>query len=206
MIRVILTDDHPVVRAGLRALVEAQPDMTVVADYDTCEDLLTALRSGTTADVLLLDLRFGEDRMSGAEATAEIVADGGPPVLVLTTYGTDNDILTAVEAGATGYLLKDSPTDELTAAIRAAAAGEVTLGPAIQRRLLGRMRRPTLSLSLRELEVLELVAEGASNDAIAERLFISRATVKTHLAHIFGKLSVSSRTEAVAVARRRGLL
>lgn len=206
MIDVIITDDHPVVRAGLRALIDAQPDMHVVRDFGSAEDLLAHLRAGGSASVLLLDLRFGEGRMSGARATGEIVRDGGPPVLILTTYDTDGDILSAIEAGATGYLLKDSPTDELTAAIRAAAAGEVTLGPTVQRRLLGRMRRPGVSLSLRELEVLQLVADGASNDEVAERLVLSRATVKTHLAHVYEKLGVGSRTEAVAVARRQGLL
>lgn len=205
-IRVIITDDHPVVRTGLRALVDAQPDMEVVADFGSAEELLAHLREGGVADVVLLDLRFGEGRMSGAAATAQVVATGGPPVLILTTFDTDTDVLGAVEAGATGYLLKDSPTDELTAAIRAAAAGEVTLGPSVQRRLLTRMTRPGVSLSLRELEVLGLVAEGASNDAIAARLVVTRATVKTHLVHIYDKLGVSSRTEAVAVARRQGLL
>ncbi|RRD47085.1 response regulator transcription factor [Tessaracoccus sp. OH4464_COT-324] len=205
MIEVVIADDHPVVRAGLRALVEAQPDMTVVRDFDRAEALVDFVISGGQASVLLLDLRFGAG-LSGAEATRAIVAGGGPPVLILTTYDTDGDILSAIEAGATGYLLKDSPTEELTAAIRAAAAGEVTLGPSVQRRLLGRMRAPMLALSARELEVLQLVADGASNDAIAARLVLSRATVKTHLTHIYEKLGVGSRTEAVAVARRRGVL
>jgi len=127
-------------------------------------------------------------------------------VLILTTYGSDTDILSAIEAGASGYLLKDAPTDELTAAIRAAASGAVALGPAIQARLLDRMRRPTLSLTPRELEVLNLVALGRSNDAIARELFLSRATVKSHLAHTYDKLGVQSRTEAIAAARQRGIL
>lgn len=206
MIDVVITDDHPVVRAGLRALVEAQDDMRVIADFGSAEELIAHVATGTQASVLLLDLRFGDRRMTGAEATGRIVELGGPPVLILTTYDTDTDILTAVEAGATGYLLKDSPTEELTAAIRAAAAGEVALGPAVQRRLLKRMRTPGVSLTLRELEVLNLVARGSSNESIAETLFLSLATVKTHLAHVYDKLGVSSRTEAVAVARRKGLL
>ncbi len=206
MIDVIITDDHPVVRAGLRALVESQPDMHVVADLDSAEELLSRLRAGLEAQLILLDLRFGPGRMSGAEATSAIVAEGGPPVLVLTTYDTDGDILSAIEAGATGYLLKDSPTDELTRAMRAAARGEVTLGPTVQRRLLTRMRRPGVTLSLRELEVLRLVAEGRTNDEVAEQLVVSRATVKTHLTHVYEKLGASSRTEAVAIARREGLL
>ena len=206
MIDVIIADDHPVVRAGLRALIEMQPGMRVVADFDSAEELLRYLHSGGSGSVVLLDLRFGTNRLGGAEATRQIVAAGGPSVLILTTYDTDTDILAAIEAGATGYLLKDSPTEELTAAIRSAAAGEVALGPAIQRRLMGRMRQPVTALTLRELEVLGLVADGASNGAIARALSVTIATVKTHLAHVYGKLGVSSRTEAVAVARRRGLV
>ncbi|NTW38330.1 MAG: response regulator transcription factor [Cellulomonadaceae bacterium] len=203
---VVLTDDHPVVRAGLRAVVEGQPGMRVVAEHGSAESLLEWLGAGGQADVVLLDLRFGDGRMTGAAATREVVARGGPPVLVLTTYGSDRDILEAVDAGATGYLLKDAPTAELIAAIRAAASGQVALGPAVQQRLMGWMRRPDVSLTLRELEILALVARGLSNDAIAREVFVSRATVKSHLAHLYDKLGVQSRTEAVAVARDRGLL
>lgn len=206
MIRVVLCDDHPVVRAGLRAVVEGHEDMAVVAELGTAEELLDLVRAGAGADVVLLDLRFGDGRMGGAQATRHVVELGGPPVLVVTTYGSDSDILSAVEAGATGYLLKDAPTDELAAAIRAAAAGRTTLGPAVQERLLDRMRDPAVALTLRELEVLAHVAAGRSNEAIARELFVSRATVKSHLAHIFDKLGVTSRTEAVAAARDRGLL
>lgn len=206
MIDVVLTDDHPVVRAGLRAVIESQPDMRVIAELGTAEELVARVRRGKPADVLLVDLQFGPDRLSGAEATRQIVQAGGPPVLILTIYGSDTDILTAVEAGASGYLLKDAPTEELTIAIRAAAAGAITLGPAIQARLLDRIRRPAVSLTLRELEVLGMVALGRSNDTIARELFLSRATVKSHLAHTYDKLGVQSRTEAVAVARERGLL
>lgn len=205
MIRVVLADDHPVVRTGLRALVDAQEGMTVVADFGAAEDVLTWLDGGGEADVLLLDLRFGEGRMTGAQASAGVCARQGPPVLILTTYDTDADVITAVEAGARGYLLKDAPTDELAAAVRAAAAGEVILGPSVQRRLVRRLSSP-VTLSSRELEVLQLVAEGAGNDQIAARLFVSRATVKTHLAHVYQKLGVSSRTAAVAAARSSGLL
>ncbi|WP_341746652.1 response regulator transcription factor [Dermatophilus congolensis] len=205
-VQVVLTDDHPIVRAGLRVLVDSQPDMRVVADFATAEELGAWVRGGGVADVLLVDLRFGQGRMNGAQATAQLVAGGAPPVLVLTTYDTDGEILAAIEAGATGYLLKDSPTEELTAAIRAAAAGEVTLGPTVQRRLVARMAKPTAQLSVREREVLGLVAEGAGNDAIAAALFLSKATVKTHLAHIYDKLGVKSRTAAVAAARRQGLI
>ncbi len=206
MIDVVLTDDHPVVRAGLRAVVEQEPGLRVVAEHASAEQLLAWLDAGGAADVILLDLRFGDGRLGGAQATRLVVERGGPPVLVLTTYGSDTDILEAVAAGATGYLLKDAPTHELTAAIHAAAAGQVALGPAVQSRLMGRMRRPAVSLTLRELEVLRLVAAGRSNEAVAHELFLSRATVKSHLAHAYGKLGVQSRTEAVAVAREQGLL
>ncbi len=205
-VAVILTDDHPVVRAGLRAVIEAEPDMTVVAEFQSAEDLLAAVRSGLAADVICLDLRFGPGQMGGAQAAAELNALLGPPVLILTTYDSDAEILAAVEAGATGYLLKDAPTHELTAAIRAASAGQVALGPSVQKRLLGRMRTPAVSLTKRELEVLQLVAVGHSNEEVAARLFVSRATVKTHLVHVFDKLGVDSRTAAVARARQRGLL
>ncbi|RYV52743.1 response regulator [Pengzhenrongella frigida] len=206
MIDVVLTDDHPVVRAGLRAVIESEPDMRVIAELGTAEDLVARVRRREPADVLLVDLQFGPGRLGGADATRQILAAGGPPVLILTTYGSDSDILSAIEAGATGYLLKDAPTDELAAAIRAAASGAATLGPAIQARLLNRLRHPALSLTLRELEVLSLVALGRSNDAIARELFVSRATIKSHLAHTYDKLGVQSRTEAIATARRQGLL
>jgi len=206
VIDVLLADDHPVVRAGLRALVEGEADMRVVGEFDTAEALVRAVGLGEAADVVLLDLRFGDGRMGGAEAARELVRLGGPAVLVLTTYDSDADILEAVEAGATGYLLKDAPTAELTAAIRSAAAGVVALGPAVQRRLLSRVRAPGTALSRRELEVLGLVAQGASNDDVARALFLSRATVKSHLVHVYEKLGVDSRTAAVAEARRRGLL
>lgn len=203
MIRVVVADDHPVVRTGLRTLLEAQPDMTVVDAFATAEDLLAA---EPDVDVVLLDLRFGEGRMGGAEATRRLDERGGPSVLILTTYDSDVDIVTAMEAGAIGYLLKDAPTDELTAAIRAAAAGRPALGPRVQQRLLRRALTPGATLSPRELEVLRLVADGHTNDTAAQTLFVSRATVKTHLAHIFDKLAVESRTAAVAEARKQGLI
>lgn len=206
MIDIVLTDDHPVVRAGVRAVVETEPDMRVVRECATTGELLRWVAGGGRADVVLLDLRFGDAQRGGVDATRDLVAAGGPPVLILTTYDTDGDILAAVEAGATGYLLKDAPTDELTAAIRAAAAGEPALGPTVQRRLLTRLRRPDTSLTRREIDVLRLVGEGGSNDAIAARLSLSRATVKSHLAHIYNKLGVQSRTAALSAARQRGIL
>lgn len=211
MISVVLADDHPVVRAGLRAVVDSHDDMRVVHEAGSAEDLLRWLGAGAGAgdgrvDVILMDLRFGGTRMGGAEATGLIVEQHAIPVLIVTTYGSDADILAAIEAGATGYLLKDAPTDELARAIRSAAAGEVAFGAAVQRRILGRMRAPAQNLSGRELEVMRLVEAGRSNDAIARELFLSVATVKSHLAHINTKLGTQSRTGAVARARERGLL
>lgn len=203
MIRVALADDHPVVRAGLKALLETQPELTVVGAFATAEELLAV---EVDADVALLDLRFGEGLLGGAAATRVLVERGGPAVLILTTYDSDADIVTAMEAGATGYLLKDAPTDELTAAIRAAASGVPAFGPSVQQRLLQRALRPGVTLSPRELEVLRLVADGLSNEDIAARLFVSRATVKTHVAHILDKLGADSRTAAAAKARRQGLI
>ncbi len=153
-----------------------------------------------------MDLQFGTAE-TGADATRRIRAlAGGPAVLVLTNYDTDGDILGAVEAGASGYLLKDAPPDELVAALRAAAAGETALAPAIAGRLLARMRSPQPTLSARETEVLRLVADGATNNDIAAGLHISDATVKSHLVHIDTKLGVSSRTAAVAAAPGSGIL
>lgn len=205
MIRIVLADDHPVVRAGIRALLEGDPGLEIVGEAATPDDAV-ALAAAGRPDVVLMDLQFGQDQ-TGADATRRIRAlAGAPAVLVLTNYDTDGDILGAVEAGASGYLLKDAPPAELIAAIRAAAAGESALAPAIAGRLLARIRTPQASLSARETEVLRLVADGESNSAIATRLHISDATVKSHLVHIFSKLGVSSRTAAVAAARDLGVL
>lgn len=205
MIRIVLADDHPVVRTGLRAMLSGDPDLDVIGEAATPDDVV-ALTSDLVPDVVLMDLQFGTDQ-TGADATRRIRALNHPPaVLVLTNYDTDSDILGAVEAGASGYLLKDAPLEELIAAIRAAAAGETALAPAIAGRLLARMRSPQPNLSARETEVLRLVADGATNNDIAARLHISDATVKSHLVHIYTKLGVSSRTAAVASARDSGLL
>lgn len=205
MIRVALADDHPVVRLGLVSLVDSVPDLSAVAEFATAEELLAWLPVNT-CDVVLLDLQFGQGRMTGAEAAAAIVASGGPPVLILTTYATDADIVNAVEAGAAGYLLKDAPTGELAEAVRAAAAGRTPLSPVVQRRLLDRVRLPAVALTLRELDTLRLVAEGLSNQAVADRLVVTQATVKSHLAHAYAKLGAQSRTEALSIARERGLI
>ena len=204
-IRLLLADDHPVVRAGLRAVLESEHDLRVVADVATAEEAITRAAAGAI-DVVLMDLQFGRT-MGGAEATRRITAlADGPRVLILTTYDTEADILAAIEAGASGYLLKDAPPDELTTAVRAAAAGQSALAPVIAQRLMQRMRLPSRSLTSREAEVLTLVAEGLSNQQISQHLFLSQATVKSHLVHIFTKLGVDSRTAAVAAAGIRGLI
>ncbi|WP_055602863.1 response regulator [Streptomyces aureus] len=204
-IRLLLADDHPVVRAGLRAVLDTEPDFTVVAEAATAERAVELAAAGGV-DVVLMDLQFGSG-MHGSEATAAITAaDGGPKVLVLTTYDTDADILAAVEAGASGYLLKDAPPEELAAAVRTAAAGQSALAPAVAHRLMDRMRTPAEALTKRELEVLQLVGEGLSNQQISKVLFLSQATVKSHLVHVFAKLGVDSRTAAVATATARRLI
>ncbi|GAA4870737.1 response regulator transcription factor [Saccharopolyspora cebuensis] len=204
-IRLVLADDHPVVRTGLRALLDTEPDFEVVAEAASAEEAVR-LAAGTEVDVVLMDLQFGTG-MHGAEATAAIVErPAAPRVLVLTTYDTDADILAAIEAGATGYLLKDAPPEELANAVRTAAAGRSALAPAIAHRLMDRMRAPAAALSSREIEVLGLVAEGLSNQEISKRLFLSQSTVKSHLVHIYDKLGVESRTSAVAKAKSRGLI
>jgi DNA-binding NarL/FixJ family response regulator len=205
MIRILIADDHPVVRAGLRALLDAESDLEVVGEAAT-PDAAVDLVERLSPELVLMDLQFA-DETTGADATRRIRAmDAAPYVLVLTNYDTDGDILGAVEAGASGYLLKDAPPLELIAAIRAAAAGESALAPTIAGRLLERMRSPQVSLSAREIEVLRLVASGASNAEIAARLHITDATVKSHLVHVYSKLGVSSRTAAVSTARSLGVL
>ncbi|MFJ9643488.1 response regulator [Streptomyces sp. NPDC004244] len=204
-IRLLLADDHPVVRAGLRAVLDTEPDFSVVAEAATAERAVELAGAGDV-DVVLMDLQFGAG-MHGSAATAQITArPGAPRVLVLTTYDTDADILAAVEAGASGYLLKDAPPEELAAAVRTAAAGQSALAPAVALRLMDRMRTPAEALTKRELEVLQLVADGLSNQQISKRLFLSQATVKSHLVHVYAKLGVDSRTAAVAAAATRRLI
>jgi DNA-binding NarL/FixJ family response regulator len=211
VIRVLLVDDHPVVRRGLRALLEEIPELEPVgeaADGAEALRLLDRFRQDglPRPDVVLMDLQMGAG-MNGVEATRRITALPDPPsVLVLTVYSTDADILAAVEAGATGYLLKDAPPEELAAAVRATARGETVLAPPVAARLMGRVRAGRPVLSPRETEILELLAEGLANRQISKRLFISEATVKTHLVHVYDKLGVDSRTAAVAAARTNGLL
>ncbi|SEB05479.1 response regulator transcription factor [Leifsonia sp. 21MFCrub1.1] len=207
MIRLVVADDHPIVRAGLVALFSLEDDFEVVAEAGTPDAAVEAAER-ENPDVVLMDLQFGaNENATGADATRRIRSLDAPPyVLILTNYDSDSDILGAVEAGASGYLLKDAPPHELTAAVRAAAAGESALAPVIATRLLNRLRAPRVSLSSREIDVLQLVAAGRSNSEVAASLFISETTVKSHLAHIFTKLGVASRTAAVSAARERGIL
>ena len=207
MIRIVIADDHPIVRAGLVALFSMEDDFDIVAEASTAEEAIAAA-TALNPDVVLIDLQFGPgSAITGADATRVIRGlDAAPYVLVLTNYDSDADILSAVEAGASGYLLKDAPPHELIAAVRAAAAGESALAPVIATRLLDRLRAPRVSLSAREIEVLEFVAAGLSNTDVAARLFVTETTVKSHLAHVFSKLDVTSRTAAVSEARKRGIL
>ncbi|MGW0807543.1 response regulator [Nonomuraea sp. NPDC002799] len=203
-IKLLIADDHPVVRDGIRGMFTGDPGFEVLAeagDGAQAVELARALRP----DVILMDLRM--PRMDGVTAIKELVRLGvAARVLVLTTYDTDKDVLPAIEAGATGYLLKDTLRDDLIKAVRTAARGEAVLSPSVATRLLGQVRAPADPLSARELEVLRLIAEGATNREAAARLFISEATVKSHLLHIYAKLGVNDRAAAVAVAFRRGLL
>jgi DNA-binding NarL/FixJ family response regulator len=205
VIRILLADDHPVVRDGLRGMLAGEDGFCVVGEAASGAEAV-AVCGRERPDVVLMDLQMPE--MDGATATAEITARFPETrVLVLTTYDTDADILRAVEAGATGYLLKDTPRERLFPAIQAAARGETVLAPAVATRLVSRMRRPaTEALTSREVEVLELVARGSSNADIAAALFISEATVKTHLLHAFAKLGVDDRTAAVVAALERGII
>jgi len=204
-IRLLIVDDHPVVRDGLRGLFADDPDFQVVGEAaNGAEAVARVERVG--ADVVLMDLRMPE--MSGVEAITRLRRTApGVRVLVLTTYDTDSDVLPAIEAGATGYLLKDAPREELIRAVRAAFAGEAVLSPAVARRLMGQVGKPPpAALSQRELEVLALIADGATNREAAAKLFVSEATVKTHLLHAYEKLGVRDRAAAVAEAYRRRLL
>ncbi|GAA4607118.1 DNA-binding NarL/FixJ family response regulator [Actinoplanes octamycinicus] len=204
-IRLLIADDHPVVRAGLRAVLETEPGLAVVAEAATAEQAVARAADGDI-DVVLMDLQF-KGGMTGAEATAAITArPGAPRVVIVTTYGTDADTLPAIAAGATGYLLKDAPPEELAAAVRTAAAGRTALAPSVADRLLSRLRQPDTALTRRETEVLTLVAAGLSNQGVGARLHLTEGTVKSHLARIYLKLGVDSRTAAVAAATSLGLI
>jgi DNA-binding NarL/FixJ family response regulator len=205
-VKLLIVDDHPVVRDGLSAMFARDPEFEVLGEAaDGAEAVRLAL--ALAPDVILMDLRM--PGMDGLTAITELGKRGSTArVLVLTTYDTDSHVLPAIEAGATGYLLKDAPRAELLRAVRAAARGEAVLSPSVATRLMSRFRAPSGAgpLSQRELEVLELVAAGTTNREAAARLFISEATVKTHLLNIYAKLGVSDRAAAVAEAFNRGLL
>jgi DNA-binding NarL/FixJ family response regulator len=204
VLTVIVADDHPVVREGLRAILDAEADLDVVGEAGSGAEAVE-LAARLRPDVVLMDLRM--PGMDGVEATGRIAAAGDARVLVVTTYDTDSDILRAVEAGATGYLLKDTPRRELAEAVRAAARGETVRAPPVARKLMSRVRLPAVDApTRRELEVLAQVARGRSNAEVGRALHISEATVKTHLVRVFEKLGVSDRTAAVTTALSQGLL
>lgn len=204
MIRVLVADDHPIVRGGIVSLLDAADGIEVVGEASDGLEAVS-LASALVPDLVLMDLRM--PGIDGDEATSRILAaQPGIRVVVLTTYESDTSILTAIEAGASGYLLKAAPPEEIVAGIRSVARGEVALAPSIAATLVRGMSRPTVTLTARETEVLRLVAQGESNRAIAEALFLSEATVKTHLIHVFEKLDVNDRTRAVTKAMEIGLL
>lgn len=204
-IRLLIVDDHLVVREGLKGMLSGQSDFAIVGEADDGAQAVS-LATRLQPDVVLMDLRM--PGVDGVDAIRQIKAQQPQThVLVLTTYGSDADIVRAIEAGATGYLLKDTPRRELFRAVRAAAQGESVLAPTVASRLMTRMRSPAEeSLTAREIEVLQWVSQGASNKEIGKVLHISEATVKTHLTHIFSKLGVADRTAAVTVALERGIL
>ncbi len=205
MVNVMLIDDHPVVRAGLRAILNAFPDIEVMlegSDGSTVEQLTDA--DVPHIDVVVCDIQMPD--VDGIAATRRVRELDGPPVLILTTYDTQADILAAVEAGALGYLLKDAPEETLHTAVLDTAAGKRTLAPEVTNLLAERLAQPETALSARELEILQALSTGASNKQIAQQLFISEATVKTHLIHVYQKLGVETRTAAVSAARERKLI
>ena len=214
-IRLLIVDDHPVVRDGLTGMFASAPEVEVVGQAGDGSEAIR-LAQVLQPDVILMDLRM--PGMDGLAAITELARQGhSARVLVLTTYDSDSYVLPAIEAGATGYLLKDAPRDELLRAVRAAAGGQAVLAPTVAARLMSRLREPSDGpeaashpgwepLSQRELEILELVASGTTNREAAARLFISEATVKTHLLHIYAKLGVNDRAAAVAEGYNRGML
>jgi DNA-binding NarL/FixJ family response regulator len=204
-IRILITDDHPVVRAGLGGMISGEPDFEVVGEAGDGKEAV-AMTGELKPHVVLMDLRMPE--MDGVTAIGHIKAEYPEvQILVLTTYESDADILRAIETGATGYLLKDTPREELFGAIRLVAEGKSPLAPGVATRLMQRMRgSEEEGLSTREIEVLELVARGTSNKEIAKELWVSETTVKSHMLHIFDKLGVTDRTAAVTAALKRGII
>ncbi|SJN37982.1 Two-component system, regulatory protein [Microbacterium esteraromaticum] len=205
MTTVLLVDDHPVVRSGLRAVIDTGDTVQVIGEAATGEEAIT-LAEHLHPDVVLCDLRLG-DGIDGIQTTLALRAlDPAPAVLILTTFDRDAEILGAIEAGAAGYLLKDVAPEVIVDGIRRAAAGDVFLAPDLASRVLRGMRNPLPKLTERELEVLRLLAKGAANKEIARTLFVTEATVKSHLAHIFTKLDVDSRSRAIHLAQETGLI
>ncbi|MBO1337923.1 response regulator transcription factor [Streptomyces sp. VRA16 Mangrove soil] len=205
-VRLLLCDDHVVVRAGLLALLDSTDDIEVVGEAGTGEEAI-ALAAKLSPDVVLMDLQLGPG-IDGVETTRRLTSGPAPTphVLVLTTYDTDADITRAIEAGATGYLLKAERPEELFAAIHAAAQGRTALSAPVASRVMANMRKPRPALTDRERDILAQLAHGLGNREIAKALFISEATVKTHLGRIYDKLGVDTRAGAVAVAKEQRLL
>ena len=199
-VRVVLVDDHPVVRAGLRALLDGRPDEVVVVGEAVDAASARATIEATAPDVVLMDLNLGAGPGGIAAIRALDAAERRPRVLVLTTYQTEADVLAALDAGASGYLLKDAPPDELFRAVRATARGETVLSPAVAAMMVRRASSPGPVMTAREVEILGLLAEGLGNREMARRLLVSEATVKSHLTHVYAKLGVDSRAGAVAKA------
>ncbi|MFC4717919.1 response regulator transcription factor [Glutamicibacter sp. BW77] len=205
MINLMLVDDHPIVRTGLRALFENYEDISVLSEAGSGEEAVK-LASQVPVDVVLCDLRLG-DGMNGVATTAALRALPSPPqVLILTTFDKDAEILQCIEAGAAGYLLKDVASQTIIDSVRQAAAGHTVLAPEMAQRVVAGLRKPKIALTSREAEVLKHLATGLSNREIARTLFVSEATVKTHLVHIFDKLQAPTRTAAVQAARNHGLI
>lgn len=204
-VRILLVDDHPIVRAGVRSLFDRRDDADVVGEAASGEEAVVLARH-LRPDVVLCDLRLGAG-MDGVQTTAALRAlDPAPAVLILTTFDRDAQILGAIEAGAAGYLLKDIAPEDIVRAVRQAASGGQALTPELTARVGRALRAPRVQLTGRELDVLRLLDTGASNREIAKALFVTEATVKTHLVHVFEKLGADSRAKAVAMARESGLL
>lgn len=205
-VRLVIADDHAVVRAGLRALLEGEPDLEVIAEAGSGDEAVR-LAVELKPDVVLMDLRFAGSAVDGIEAVRRLTVEApAVPALMLTSFSGRSDVVRALEAGARGYVLKAGPPEELFRAVRGAAAGALALAPEVVGELVGQVVSPDVDLTGREVEVVRLAAEGLSNRAIAQALFLSEATVKTHLVRIYRKLKVENRAAAVTEAARRGLI
>ncbi|MBO0594721.1 response regulator transcription factor [Nesterenkonia sp. E16_7] len=205
-VRVLLVDDHPVVRSGVKALLESSGKLRLTAEAGTGEAALEILStSAQDVDVVVMDLQMGAG-MNGVEATRRITVEYDLPVLILTTFDTQADIVAAMGAGATGYLLKDAPSETVQHAVLDAAARKPVLSPSVTAQMMKRLASPATTLTAREIEILQELASGATNRDLARVLFISEATVKTHLVHIYDKLGVENRTQAVDQARAQRII